>query len=135
MLLFIIEKVIKQEYLIRAPIEKVWEALTEPKIIDKWGGGPAKMKANQNYEFSLWGGDIHGKNIQVAKEKTLKQEWYSGKWQKPSIATFDLSEADGETKLILTHTNVPENEIKDISDGWKDYYLGPLQKLLEKGKD
>jgi uncharacterized protein YndB with AHSA1/START domain len=127
-------KVIKQEYLIKAPLEKVWEALTEPKIIDSWGGGPSKMKATQNYEFSLWGGDIHGKNIKVVKGKTLKQEWYSGKWQKPSIATFDLSEMDGKTKVVLTHTDVPESEIKDISDGWKDYYLGPMQKLLEKSE-
>jgi activator of HSP90 ATPase len=128
-------KVIKQEYSIQAPLEKVWEALTEPKIIDSWGGGPAKMKAEENYEFSLWGGDIRGKNIKVAKGKTLKQEWYSGKWQKPSIATFDLSEKNGKTLVKLTQTGVPENENKDISDGWKDYYLGQIQKLLEKGKN
>ncbi|MGA2910783.1 MAG: SRPBCC domain-containing protein [Candidatus Microgenomates bacterium] len=123
---------IKQEYLINAPIEEVWEALTEPKIIDMWGGGPAKMKAEENYEFSLWGGDIHGKNIKVAKGKTLKQEWYSGKWQKPSIATFNLSEKGEKTKVELIHNDVPENETKDISDGWKDYYMGPLKRLLEK---
>lgn len=125
-------KMIKQEYLINAPIEEVWEALTEPKIIDMWGGGPAKMKAEENYEFSLWGGDIHGKNIKVAKGKTLKQEWYSGKWQKPSIATFNLSEKGEKTKVELIHNDVPENETKDISDGWKDYYMGPLKRLLEK---
>jgi len=127
-----VSKMIKQEYLINAPIEEVWEALTEPKIIDMWGGGPAKMKAEENYEFSLWGGDIHGKNIKVAKGKTLKQEWYSGKWQKPSIATFNLSEKGEKTKVELIHNDVPENETKDISDGWKDYYMGPLKRLLEK---
>lgn len=125
--------IIKQEYLIKAPIEKVWDALTEPSIIDEWGGGPAKMKAEENYEFSLWGGDIHGKNIKVAKGKVLKQEWYSGKWQRPSIATFELSAKDGTTKVVLTHTAVPKDEVKDIADGWKDYYMGPLKKLLEKG--
>jgi activator of HSP90 ATPase len=128
-------KIISQEYLIATPIGKVWEALTEPKIIDEWGGGPAKMEAEENYEFSLWGGDIHGKNTKVIKEKTLKQDWYSGKWKTPSGVTFDLSEENGKTKVVLTHTGVPEDEIKEISDGWKDYYLGPMQKLLEKGKD
>jgi len=128
------EKIIKQEYLIKAPIEKVWQALTEPKEIDMWGGGPAKMKAEENYEFSLWDGDIHGKNIKVAKGKTLKQEWYSGKWQKPSIVTFDLSEKSGKTTVKLVHTDVPEDEKKSISDGWKDFYMGPLKKLLEKKK-
>jgi uncharacterized protein YndB with AHSA1/START domain len=129
------ERTIKQKYLIKAPIEKVWEALTEAKEIEKWGGGPAHMRAEENYAFSLWGGDIHGKNVKVVKNKILKQEWYSGEWKKPSIATFDLSEKGGKTKIILTHTDVPEDEIKDVSDGWKDYYIGPLQKLLESGKN
>lgn len=35
-------KAIRQIYEIHAPIEKVWEALVDPRIIAKWGGGPAK---------------------------------------------------------------------------------------------
>ncbi len=51
-------KVIKQTYIIKAPLEKVWNALTDPKIIEKWGAGPAIMDSKEGTEFSLWGGDI-----------------------------------------------------------------------------
>lgn len=125
-------KVLKQTYKITAPIEKVWNALTDPKIIDEWGGGPAKMGSTESYEFSLWGGDIHGRNTKVIKEKELTQGWMSGKWAKFSKVEFKLEEKDGVTTVKLTHSGIPPKEFKDIADGWKDYYLGPLKKLVEK---
>ncbi len=124
-------KTIKQTYKIKAPIEKVWEALVSPELINKWGGGPAKM-SDKLEEFSLWGGDVHGKNIEVKENKLLKQEWFGGKWDKPSIMNFELSEKDGITTVDLFQTDVPDDEEKDIDSGWKNYYMEPLKKLVEK---
>ena len=56
-------KTIRQIYLINSSLEEVWKALTDPKYIDAWGGGPAKMDEKVGTKFELWGGDIHGKNI------------------------------------------------------------------------
>lgn len=125
-------KTIKQISQINASVEKVWEALTDPKIIDKWGGGPAKMSDKVGFEFSLWDGDIYGENIEVETNKKLVQEWFGGKWDKPSLATFALSSKNGKTTIELTQTDVPDAEFEDIEQGWKDYYLGPLKELLEK---
>lgn len=126
---------IRQRYLIKAKSEQVWAALTNPEVIESWGAGPAKMKAEAGFEFSLWGGDIWGKNLEVVNpekgEKKLVQEWYSGEWEAPSIVTFKLNASDDTTEVILEHKNVPREEIKDISEGWKDFYLGPIKKLLE----
>lgn len=114
-----------------APKEKVWEALVDPKIISKWGAGPAKMSEKEGFEFSLWGGDIHGKNIEVKKGEKLVQEWYGGDWPKPSIATFRLTHKAGCTTLYFDQTGVPDNENEEIDKGWDDYYLGEIKKLLE----
>ena len=124
-------KTIRQECQISAPVEKVWEALVDPKMIEKWGGGPAKMKAEAGFEFEFWGGDIHGKNIEVVKSKKLVQEWYSGDWPKPSRAIFDLIPKDGGTLVYLIHEDVPDEGAKDIADGWNRYYLGKIKELLE----
>ena len=124
--------VLKQEYKIKAPLEAVWKALIDPKIINSWGGGPAKMNEINGFEFSLWGGDIHGKNTKVVRMRELEQDWYGGDWDKPSKLKFELSEKDGTTTVMLTQTAIPEEEFKDISDGWKQYYLGEIKKLLEK---
>ncbi len=124
-------RTVKQTYFINASIEKVWQALVDPKIIDDWGGGEAKMNSEEGFEFSFWGGDIHGKNIEVKPGKKLIQDWMSGEWEEYSKVTFNLSEKDGKTKIDLLHENIPDKEAKDIADGWKRYYLGPLKKLLE----
>ena len=124
-------KTIKQTYLINAPITKVWQALVNPKIIEEWGGGEAKMSDKVNFEFSLWNGDIHGRNTEVVHHKKIVQEWMSGKWDEYSKVTFILSEEQGKTKVELVHEGVPDNEADEIEDGWKSYYMNPLKKLLE----
>lgn len=125
-------KSLEQSYEIKAPVEKVWQALVDPKIIDDWGGGPAEMDDQAGTEWKLWGGDIHGRNLEVEPNEKLVQNWYSGDWPAPSVCTFELSDRDGITTVNLTHVNIPDNEFDEVESGWRDYYLGPLKELLEK---
>lgn len=125
-------KSLKQTYLIHATPERVWNALTNPKEIDGWGAGPAKMDDNVGTKFTLWSGDIYGKNIEVIKHKKLVQEWYAGKWAVPSIVTFILRSKGNKTEATLVHTNIPDSEYKDIEEGWKSYYMVPLKEYIEK---
>jgi len=122
---------IKQKYLINSSLDKVWAALTDPKVINSWGGGPAEMKAEAGFKFKLWGGDIHGKNLVVEKGKKLVQEWVSGDWENPSIVTFNLKPKNDKVEIELIHEKVPTEEEKDIADGWNDYYLGSIKTYLE----
>jgi|SRR5579871_3344519 len=125
-------KTLTQTYHIHAPIKKVWHALTSSTDIVRWGGGPAKMNGKKGTEFSLWGGDIHGKNILVVPEKKLVQEWFGGDWDEASLVTFTLHEKGEETQVDLLHEKIPNAEADSIDDGWKEYYLGPLQDFVEQ---
>lgn len=124
-------KSLKQKYTINASIIKVWDGLVNPKTIDKWGGGKAKMSEKLS-SFSLWGGEIHGKNIQVKKPSKLIQEWFANNFKEPSIVTFTLKREKTKTIVILEHKNIPDSEFNEIKQGWKDYYMIPLKKLVEK---
>jgi uncharacterized protein YndB with AHSA1/START domain len=129
---------IHKTYEIKAPIAKVWQALTDPELINAWGAGPdAKMGAEEGAEFSLWGGDIHGKNTKVEPEKLLVQDWYGDSdWDEPSKVTFALSDDNGVTTVALTHENFPldedKSDIDSFASGWDDYYMEPIKQLLEK---
>jgi activator of HSP90 ATPase len=124
-------KDINQKYIINASLEKVWDGLTNEKTIEKWSGSKASMDDKVNTKFKLWDGEIFGKNIEIIKYKKLVQEWFSRDWKKPSIVTFTLKDLSGKTEVILDHKGVPDEEIDDIDNGWKDYYMNPLKETVE----
>lgn len=128
-------KSIRQSYTIHAPIETVWQALIDPMQIKGWGAGPnVIMDEKVGTKFVLWEGEIHGVNLEVVKNKKLVQEWYSSDSPKhPTHATFILTAKDDKTtKLELLQENVNDKDEKSLSEGWKQFYLGPLKKYLEK---
>ncbi len=124
---------IKQSYIIKAPIKTVWEALTDPKVIDAWGAGPSTMSEEEGFQFSLWGGQIHGKNTEVIKEKKLVQEWLA--WKAAfgiSTLTIDLEDNNRTTTVNLLHINVPTKEHTSVERGWKEYFMEPLIEYVER---
>lgn len=124
-------KTINQSYIINAPVDKVWDAFVKPDIIAKWGAGPAKMDVKEGTQFSLWGGTIYGKNIQIIPHKKIMQDWYEKRWKEPSRVIFRLYGFPNKTQIDLLHENVPDSSAKDIDAGWHTYYLGAIKKYLE----
>ena len=122
-----------KSYFIGAPREAVWRALTDPAVIEAWGGGPAEIRAEPGAAFTFWGGDIYGTVTAAEPPLRLVQEWWGDdEWDEASVATFELAAEGSGTRLTLAHTNVPDDEAKDFDAGWDDYYLGPLKELLER---
>ena len=66
----------KKYYVIPAEPEEVFYALTNPFTIELWTGYPATMNTEVGTEFSLWEGDITGKNLEIITNKKIVQEWY-----------------------------------------------------------
>lgn len=118
------------ELTINADREEVFAALTIPFQIELWSGYPATMDAEEGTEFSLWDGDISGRNLYITKNKQLVQEWYFGEEEK-SIVTIKLKADVNKTKLSLTHTNIPDEAYEEICEGWVEYYLGSIKNFLE----
>ena len=128
-------KNLKKKYSINASSCRVWEALVNPKEIREWTGAKAVMDDKTGTKFKLWDGDVFGKNTEMVKNKKIVQDWYAGKWSKPSIATIEISGANGKSKIDLKHENIPDNEFVGIDRGWDDYYFLPLKEYLEERRD
>ncbi len=123
-------KSLSQTYEIKAPSNVVWQALVDPQLIDDWGAGPAQMSENLT-KFSLWGGDIYGRNLKIVKNKTLVQEWFGGDWAEPSHVVINLTPHSTGTTLTLEQTNIPDDAYEGIESGWQNYYFSPLKSLVE----
>ena len=119
-------KTFKKTFKINAEPADIYAALTNPHTIELWSGYPAKMSTEPGSEFSLWDDDITGKNLEFIPEKKVVQEWYFGDQTEKSIVTISIS-PEGENSLVtVEHTNIPDNDLADISEGWREYYIGAI---------
>lgn len=121
----------KKYYVIPAEPEEVYLALTNPFTIELWTGYSAVMSTDPGSEFELWEGDITGKNLEFVENKKIVQQWYFGEHEEASIVTIKLFENKKGTQVELNHTNIPDEDFENITEGWNEYYFGAIKEFFE----
>ncbi len=121
----------KQYINFHAEPEDVYACLTNPFTIELWSDMPVKMEARVGTEFEMFEGDITGKILELEPSKKVVQQWYFGDQEEPSIVTFKLHSDKGKVSLELRHTNIPDEAYDEITEGWKEYFLGRIKEFLE----
>ena len=121
----------KNYYRIKAEAQDIFACLTNPVTIELWSGYPAKMEASAGTEFEIWDGDITGKIISIVPDKEIVQQWYFGEQEAESIVTILLHSHKKGTSVELRHTNIPDEDFEDITEGWADSYFGALKEYFE----
>jgi activator of HSP90 ATPase len=119
-------KTFKRTFKINAEPSDVYSALTNPYTIELWSGYPAVMSEEPGSEFSLWDGDITGKNLEFIKNKKVVQEWYFGDQPGKSIVTITIQPDREDSAVTVEHTNIPDSDFAEIAEGWREYYIGAI---------
>ncbi len=119
-------KEFKKYFIIPAPPEEVYLALTNEPTVMLWTGAPAQVDAQPDGEFSLWDDSIVGHFIELEPNKKIVQEWYFGEQEAASIVTMKLHEDKKGTSLEVRHINIPDEAFEDILEGWEDPYMASL---------
>jgi activator of HSP90 ATPase len=119
-------KTFKKDFKINAEPSDVYSAITNPYTIELWSGYPARMAAEPGTEFSLWEGDITGRNLEFVHDKKVVQEWYFGDQPEKSIVTITINPDRGNSYLTVEQTNIPEDDYDNIAEGWREYYIGAI---------
>lgn len=122
----------KKYITLHATPEDVYNALTNPEMLQIWTGEPAVMSEEPGSEFSLWDGSISGRNLEFVKNSKIVQEWYFGEQEEPSIVTFKIHPSGKHTSLEVRQTNIPDESFENIKEGWLSDYLGGLEQLFEE---
>lgn len=124
----------KKYYIIPAPPEDVYLALTNESTMMLWTGDQASFKAEPGAEFSMWDGSIIGKNLEFETNKKIVQQWYFGEEETdtPSIVTLKLHEHNQGTSLEVRQSNIPDDAFEDIADGWTSEYVASLIDFYEE---
>jgi len=119
-------KTFKKTFKINAEPSDVYSALVNPYTIELWSGYPAVMSEVPGSEFSLWEGDITGRNIEFIPGKKVVQEWYFGDQDEKSIVTISIQQDREDSQVTVEHTNIPDEDFADITEGWREYYIGAI---------
>jgi uncharacterized protein YndB with AHSA1/START domain len=130
---------------IRAAADKVWDALTDPKLIKQYlFGTEAKSdwKVGSSITYTgVWEGkgyEDKGTILEVVRCKKLKSTYwssFSGKADIPEnyqTVTYELAESAGETTLTVVQENNPSSASADHSGENWGKVLAALKALVEK---
>ena len=119
---------IKKYYKLYASPADIYNALTNPIMIEIWTGEKANFKAEPGTDFSMWDGAIVGKNVKFEMDKLIQQVWFFDDVE--SMVTIKLHADKKFTSVELKHENIPEEAFDNISAGWDEDYFGALEELF-----
>jgi uncharacterized protein YndB with AHSA1/START domain len=128
---------------IKAPLERVWSAITEPELIAQWFGETAEFDATPG-KAGAFGWPEHGPFRivveHVDKPKTLVYRWARDVGVDPvpgnsTLVRFDLTEIAGGTRLDLLETGFEDLDDPQAAragnvEGWTAE-LGELVEFVE----
>lgn len=109
----------------------IYAALLDSRQFAAFSGLPADIDPKAGGAFSMFGGMIVGRNVELVPSQRIVQAWRPTHWDPGifSIVKFDLKAVGSGTTIVLDHTGFPEGEFDSLSSGWHSHYLDNLKKL------
>ena len=130
---------------IKAPLEKVWDALVNPDMIRQYLFGTNARSDWKPGSPIYFEGEWEGKSYQdkgtiheIKPNEVLRYDYWSsmGKLEdKPEnymMVTFKLTKDNDHTLLTLLQENIPDEESKNHSIANWQMVLGNLKRILEE---
>lgn len=132
------------EYLLDAPVPKVWAALTENSVMKKWYFDLEEFRPEIGFEFQFYGSKddtsyLHLCSVtEVIPEMKLSYTWKYDQFPGETTVSFTLFELEGKTLLKLIHSGIesfglenPDLSRASFEQGWT-YILGTsLKNFIE----
>jgi activator of HSP90 ATPase len=121
---------IHQEVSFVASPAKVYEALVSPQRFSEVTGAPASGDSAEGCAFSVFGGHITGRHVELVPDKRVVQAWRAKTWPEGvySIVRFELRSDGAGTKLSFAHEGFPEDQAEHLAKGWKSNYWDNIAK-------
>ena len=97
------------------------------------GAQPTLISPEPGGAFTLFGGYITGRNLEMQPGRLLVQAWRTGGWApgEYSVVRFALTPEGSGCGLVFDHRGFPSGEGAHLARGWYLHYWDPLRKLLD----
>jgi activator of HSP90 ATPase len=106
--------------------------LLDANQVTAFSGRPAEINREVGGAFSLFGGHIIGRNVELLPNHRIVQAWRVVTWPEGvhSIAKFELKPHGSGTQLMFDHIGFPEGLHDHLADGWESNYCLLLKKYF-----
>ena len=121
-----------QEVEIKAAPQRIYEILLDSKQFATFTGMPAEIDPKAGGAFSMFGGMIVGRNVELVPNQRIVQAWREASWSPGvySIVRFEFKAQGPQTRVVLDHTGFQEGDFGHLNSGWPMRYWDPLKKYL-----
>ena len=120
------------EYVLNAPIEKVWPALTTKEEMHNWYFEIEAFKPEPGFQFQFSGEGSKGEKYvhhceiqEVIPMKKISYTWRYDNVPGNSLVSFELTPEGDQTKVTVTHTGIetfdtdsPDFSKESFTKGW-----------------
>lgn len=119
---------IHQEVTLPADPERIYQALVDSKRFGELTGAPASGDSAEGASFSVFGGHITGRHVELVPGKRVVQAWRAKTWPEGlySIARFELQAVGNTTRLVFDHDGFPDDMKEHLAKGWQSNYWEKL---------
>jgi len=128
---------IRLEETMKCTGQELFNALTQRDMIQIFTSSEAKMAeaAEKGGEFTLLGGGISGRYLELVPFTKIVQEWRLKSWPSGHFSTVEIiiKQTKEDTKIALTQTGVPVKEVQSTRMGWQRYYFEAMKRSFGFG--
>ena len=130
---------------IKAPIQKVWEIITNPETVKQWQFGSdltTDWKIGSDIKFStVWEGVTYlqwGKVLDIKRNELVKYSLFAprpdleDKQENYFIMSYVLTALNGQTKLEIIQEDNRTGAVQEEPQGEENPILKSLKELAEK---
>jgi activator of HSP90 ATPase len=115
--------------------EELFLTLTEERRVNAFTRCDSQVDPVGGGQFTLFGGNITGKFIEIETDKKIVQKWRFKDWPSEhySTVTIELVQEVDCTRLNLTQLGVPDSDYDRTNEGWHRYYWDSIKSTFGFG--
>lgn len=128
---------IHREALIEARPDQIFELLTDGAAFAAATGMPAELTDREGDAFTLFGGRIEGRQVELVRGRRVVQAWRLGgahdsPWDPGvfSVVRFTLQPEAAGTRLVIDHDGIPAEWADHVAGGYPAFYEEPIRRYF-----
>jgi len=115
--------------------QDVYNALTRPEMFVAFTNGSGKIDPVVGGAFEMFGGNVHGKILELDEPKKIVQDWRFRTWPEGvySRVTFTIEQNADSTEITVRQKGLPKSDLEKTKEGWDKYYFSAMKRTFGFG--